>query len=293
MPNIFDSLINELQSRMGNSADPLGTDALLKKLKDDLPNPTSTAITKIPELADTIDAFQSQATYTTSTSSLLQNVHHTNAKLEDLNTATNLVQFYFQVTQPLDQILSNLKGFDLSNFPKSNGGGTVQPDDVNSDIQNILKNRKELQKSLKKALQEFGSEIDELSLEKLLLDSNTILNQLTNPAPTTLTALSNVIDSLITHLGNAEKLFKNFSKKNEEFTNNEPDEIKQLIRNWGDAVTQIELLEQNDLRGELSDAGKSRAAIARSIKIHDLLETNYDYVTALVRSGDLESAGIL
>ncbi len=75
---------------------------------------------------------------------------------------------------------------------------------------------------------------------------------------------------------------------------NEPGEIKQLIRNWGDAVAQIEQLEQGPkMQGELGDPLNSRPAIAQSIQVHDLLEANYDYLTALVRSGDLESAGVL
>ncbi len=292
MTNLFDSLINELKSRM--STDPLGTDALFRKLKNDLPNLASPTVNKIRELTDTIDAFHSQVNYTTNTSNLLNGVHATNAKLEDLNTATNLVQFYFQVTQPLEQVLFNLKGFDLSNFTKSTSGGNFNPDDVNTDIQQILKNRKELQKSLNNALREFGSELDELHLENLVQISNTIVGELKNLAPTTFNALSLVIDGFIDHLKNVKKFFKAFSQKSEDLTGNEPNEIKQLARNWGDAVTQIETLEQNDLiRAELNNAGKSRAAIAQSIKIHDLLEANYDYVTALVRSGDLESAGIL
>jgi hypothetical protein len=294
MPNLFDSLIHELKSRMSNLTDPLGTEALFRKLKNDLPNPTLPAVNKIRELADTIDAFHSQVNYTTNTSNLLNGVPPTNAKLEDLNTATNLVQFYFQVTQPLDQVLSNLKGFDLSTFTKSTGGGNVNPDDVSTDIQKILRNRKELQQSLNNALREFSSELDELHLENLVQISNTIVGELKNPAPTTFNALSFVIDGFIDHLKSAKEFFKAFSRKSEDLTGNEPSEIKQLARNWGDAVTQIETLEQNDLiRGELNNAGKSRAAIAQSIKIHDLLEANYDYVTALVRSGDLESAGIL
>jgi hypothetical protein len=295
MSNRFDDLIKELKDRINGSSDTLGAVALFKTLQDDLPDPNVN--TNIPKLNEIVAAFRSQVTNTTNTATFLNPLGGSSATLQDLNTATYLVQVYFQVTQPLEQILSNLVDLladtDLSALSRSGvGGGNVSLEAIRNDILDILDNRQELQKSLKTALREFGNAANELGLEQLLKNSALILDQLKNS--TTLDRLTQVIDALIDHLKAAQKLFKTFNQKDEELTGNEPDEVKQLIRNWGDSLAQIEQIERKStIQSDLSDPNNSRPAIARTILVHDLLEINYDYLTSLIRSGDLESAGIL
>jgi superfamily I DNA/RNA helicase len=217
-----------------------------------------------------------------------------NADIGKLTTATNLIQLYFQGTQPLGQILSNLID-SIENLVQSSLNG-VTFDQFRQSVKQILDDRQALQKTLNRVLREFGTEIDEQDLQKLLQRSSTILNELNNLNPTGFEDLSPLVQEFIAHLKKAQELFKKFNRQDEDLTGNEPDEIKQLIINWGDAIRQIEKIEQTDpeIKNELNnDVSKNREAIAQSIKIHELLEQNYDYLTTLVRSGDLESAGIL
>jgi hypothetical protein len=245
------------------------------------------------ELKDIIAAFTLQNTYTNSTLGILNSLQPSTTfivTIETLRTATNLIQIYFQVTEPLEQILSDL----IDNLPSPLTGTTLT--DIQTSIQRIKTDREKLREAQTNALQEFGDVLDELDLEKLVQKSNTIRTEFENlstslPSPID---FSNEIEFLINHLGKADKFFKDFSENNGNLTGREPNQIKTLIRNWGESVALIETIEQTDpIRRELSDPDKSRSAIAQSIKIHDLLETNYDYLTALVRSIDLVSAGSL
>jgi hypothetical protein len=288
MAEPFDSIIKDLKKLMDalkkDSADLL---SLLKKanLLDTNNDPTSN-LSK--ELKDLLAAFVSQGAYTFSTSKFLAEISTTTASADDLKTVANLIQIYFQVTQPLEKILSDL----LDNLPSS-----LQNNDVvgiETSVQTIKTNRNDLQEAQDIALQEFGDVLDELSLEQLVRASNSIKIELKNLSNPSFLELLAAINRLINHLENASKFFSDFSKNNGDLTNNEPSQIKTLISNWRESISIIETLEQTDLiRQELSYPGKSRSAIAQSIKIHDLLEANYDFLTALVRSIDLVSAGSL
>jgi hypothetical protein len=274
MPNSFDLLIQELKALMKKISDDgsnTQTTGLLYLLRTaTLTDPNNNAVSK--ELKDIMAAFTSQNTYTDSTLAFLNSLHLPTATLETLKTATNLIQIYFQVTQPLEQILSDL----IDNLPPAaEVKGGVTSAKIQASIKIIKTDRQDLQKVQDKALQEFGSVLEELDLQKLVQTSSVILIELKNSP--NLDVLSTAIDRLISHL------------------KNEPNEIQKLINNWGNPVAQIETIEKTnpDIQSGLSDPSKSRLAIAQSIKIHDLLEANYDYLNALVRSVDLVSAGSL
>lgn len=302
MTNSFDLLIQELTASMQKLKDDEGvTSGLLKLLKDagliivNSNNNLIPAAFLSKELQDVLAALLSQDSYTVSTSDLLNKLaSSTNpATPKNLETATNLIQIYFQVTQPLEQILSDLVDNLPSPLPKTTSP-TVTPTDIQNSIQQIIRDREKLLEVQDKALQEFGDVLDELSLEQLARASNSIKIELKNLSNPSFPALSAATNRLINHLENTRKFFSNFSKNNGDLTNNEPSQIKTLISNWRESISIIETLEQTDLiRQELSYPGKSRSAIAQSIKIHDLLEANYDFLTALVRSIDLVSAGSL
>jgi hypothetical protein len=294
MANQFDRFITDLQKGMDKLSNASGLSGLFKNLGNDLNN--FTANTLPLELKESIKAFESQFHFTTSTDLLLNKVINSSAKVEDLNTATNLVQFYFQGTQSLNQILPSL--LEILESLNSSQFGNTDLGTVRNHVQQILSQRKELQKNLNKALQEFGSELDEIDLDNLLQRSGVILNELSSFIPSgnmLFNQLSSLIDDFVDHLIKAQKLFKSFGRKSEDLIGNEPNQIKQLILNWGGAINRIDELEKTDaIKDNFNrDASKSRSAIAQSIKIHELLEQNYDLITVLVRSGDLESVGIL
>ncbi|OUL28938.1 hypothetical protein BV378_06985 [Nostoc sp. RF31YmG] len=303
MTNPFDSLIKELRHKMdnvnlsesgGRMINGLQQKGLLALLTDSKLITNNQPSTNVPELKEIIYAFLSQHNYTENTNNLLKSNLFNNADIGKLTTATNLIQLYFQGTQPLGQILSNLID-SIENLVQSSLNG-VTFDQFRQSVKQILDDRQALQKTLNRVLREFGTEIDEQDLQKLLQRSSTILNELNNLNPTGFEDLSPLVQEFIAHLKKAQELFKKFNRQDEDLTGNEPDEIKQLIINWGDAIRQIEKIEQTDpeIKNELNnDVSKNREAIAQSIKIHELLEQNYDYLTTLVRSGDLESAGIL
>jgi hypothetical protein len=293
MANSFDLLIQELK-------------ALMKKISDDGSNTQATGLLYLlktatlttdsnnnavsKELKDIIAAFTSQNTYTDSTLAFLNSLHPPTATLETLKTATNLIQIYFQVTQPLEQILSDL----IDNLPPAaEVKGGVTSAKIQASIKTIKIDRQDLQKVQDKALQEFGSVLEELDLQKLVQTSSVILIELKNSP--NLDVLSTAIDRLISHLTSAQEFFQTFGENDGNITGNEPNEIQQLIKNWGESVAQVETIEKINptIQSALGIPSNSRLAIAQSIKIHDLLETNYDYLTALVRSIDLVSAGSL
>ncbi|MEH1852132.1 MAG: hypothetical protein V7L11_10690 [Nostoc sp.] len=297
MADSFDSLIQELQTKIdklnkseGNSSGSLLqllSHAKLIDLTQSTPKPTSNSL----ELNEIIYAFVAQSDYTNNVLSIFPS---SSATLEGLNSAINLVQLYFQGSKPLPQILSNLIDGIESLNPDPTNPKIIDINSIRKSVNNIITDRNNLQNSLNKVLREFSSGVDEQNLQQLVQKSINILDALKKP-PVTFDKLSPLIKEFIDHLKEAQKIFRTFSQKVEDLTGNEPDEIQQLIRNWGDAIKQIEALEQgNKIKTEFNnDAKNSRVAIAQSIKIHELLEQNYDFLTTLVRSGDLESAGIL
>jgi len=287
MVSQYDSLIQDLQNNIGD-VNTSEDDVLSKVL-----NPLKTITIPI-ELQGIQQAFQSQHDSTKHVSELLHNTNNfplTNATLEQFHSAINLVQLYFQGSKPLPQILSNLID-GIENLDSS----ITRPDQFRQKIQKILDKRQVLQKTLNRVLREFVTEIDEQDLQQLVQKSSMILNEMNSPNPANSDELSHIIQEFIGHLKQAQVLFKTFRKKGEDLTGNEPDEIKQLILNWEAAINRIKKIEQTDpeIQNDLNnDVNKSREAIAQSIKIHELLEQNYDSLNTLVRSGDLESAGIL
>jgi hypothetical protein len=297
MAQPFDRLIKELQVLMSNlnsnntdllgvlkSATLIGNDN--KPLKK-TPGQNPANLSK--ELQDILAAFISQYDYTASTLTVLNSLQPPSV-IETLRTATNLIQIYFQVTQPFEQILSNL----IDNLlPDSALSGNITSANIQSNIQIINTDRQNLQKIQNKALQEFGSVLKELDLQKLVQTSNVIFTELKNSP--NLDVLSTAIDRLISHLTSAQEFFQTFGENDGNITGNEANEIQQLIKNWSESVSKIETIEKTNptIQSDLGIPINSRLAIAQSIKIHDLLETNYDYLTALVRSIDLVSAGSL
>jgi hypothetical protein len=298
MAQPFDSIVKEIKDSI--IALNLDRKDLFKDLKNakliDTNDKPSTTLNSSPlssEFQDVIAALIPQNNdYTENTSAILNILNPLNslATLETLETATNIIQIYFQVTQPLEQILSDL--FD--NLPSTLSSSNTKT--IQTHIQKIKTDREKLREAQTNAVQEFGDVLDELDLEMLVQNSSTILKDLKNPNNSTnLLTLSTEIERLINHLKKAGKLFKDFSENNGNLTGREPNQIKTLIRNWEESVSQIETIETTNpnVQSDLSKPDNSRSAIAQSIKIHDLLEANYDYLTALVRSIDLVSAGSL
>jgi hypothetical protein len=304
MANTFESLIKGLKVKM---------DAV-KSSSNDLNNSLSSLLTSIgngttpPELSakDVITAFQSQDTYTNSIPSLLDSLSklpNIPGTLETLTTATNIVQIYFQITQPLDQILSELVP-NLEGLPSTPNKITITS--IKDKINKLIEDRKNLQKEQNKILQEFEGEIDEQELQGLLRRSSEILGELkaitpledstgNNPDLKSLNDLLNATDDFIKHLQASQELFKTLRRQGESLRDSEAGEVEQLIRNWRDTIQEIERLELNNvIRGLLNQyPDKSRQAIAQSIQIHELLEANYSFLSDLIRSGDLVSPGIL
>lgn len=280
MANPFDSLIKDLQKNIDD----------LNKSEGAL----STSLGKLSgiplEIQEIISAFISQSNFTDNVSRLFPTTIDTT--LEEFNSAINLVQLYFQASKPLPQILSNLTDGIESLDP---GFSVPTLDNLRKSVKQILDDRQALQKTLNRVVQEFSSGVDDQNLQQLVKRSSTILKDLNSLQPAGFDDVSSLITEFITHLKKAQEFFKSFSQKGEDLTGNEPDEIQQLIRNWGAAISQIEKLEKGDpIKKDFNNkVSKSREAIAQSIKIHELLEQNYDSLTTLVRSGDLESAGIL
>jgi hypothetical protein len=301
----FDRIIGELNSLMTdlNSKGKI----LFKNLKDATLIDNSNALSKVTaskapissELQDLIAAFITQDKYTDYTSTFLKGLITPNqpAKPEDLEAATNLVQIYFQVTNLLDQTLSNLVDNLL---PDSDLSGSITSTTIQDSIKIIKDNREKLQEAQAKALEESRGILGKLNLKKLVQRSESIKTEFKNlsivftPTQPSSGDFSDAVELLRKHLENAGKFFEDFSKNNGNSTGDEPNQIKTLISDWGESVALIEKIEQADsIRAYLVDPSNSRLAIAQSIKIHDLLETNYDYLTALVRSIDLVSAGSL
>ncbi|MEH1823747.1 MAG: hypothetical protein V7L22_00020 [Nostoc sp.] len=296
MANPFDSLIQELQGKIGDLNTSQSSLFILLQNASLLNNPSGNPL----ELNEIVDAFQAQSDYTRNVFHLFSTLPPQNNTLEQLNSAINLVQLYFQGSKPLPQILSNLiDGIESLNPVPTN------IDSIRASVNSIITDRNNLQNSLNKVLREFSSGVDEQNLQQLVQKSNNILNALkplllnvnniTFDDKSSSSNLSPLIKEFIEHLKKAQKIFRTFSQKAENLTGNEPDEIQQLIRNWGVTINQIEILEKGDsIKDDFNkNVSKSKEAIAQSIKIHELLEQNYDFLTTLVRSGDLESAGIL
>jgi uncharacterized protein YjgD (DUF1641 family) len=280
------SLITEFKKsieKLSNTTSTGFLDEIHKKVKDLINPPT--------ELSEAVSAFQSQKEYTKNIFAILKGISDVSISgLENLKTATDIVQFYIEYTQPLEQILSQL----IDRLDSKTSPQKEIISDIKTKIPEIDKVKKDISRILEKSLEEFGDKFDDLNLQTLVLSSGNILDELTRFSGD-LTALENTINSLTNHLENARKFFKNFINNNGNLTGSEPNQIKTLIHNWGESVTLIETIETTNpnVQNDLSNPSNSRSAIAQSIKIHDLLETNYDYLTALVRSIDLVSAGSL
>jgi DNA repair ATPase RecN len=308
MANTFESLVSRLKDLMNNlnTDENLGSSSLFVLLLNanlingNIPDRGPNSKLSSNELKDILSAFQSQSTYTLSTISLLNNLSPSIFTLDTLKTATNLIQIYFQVTQPLEQILSDLVDNLESLSPNGSDPNKLPSniEDIKGSTKKIIQDRKELLKEQNKILREFEGEIDEQNLQDLLRNSSEILSNLQGIQPTTNTGLDDLLQvthDFIGHLQKAQELFKTFSRQGEAIRDSEAGEVEQLIRNWRDAIKEIERLELNDdIKEQLNKLpDKSRQAIAQSIQIHELLEANYGFLSDLIRSGDLVSPGVL
>lgn len=292
MTNPFASSIQELIDSMKRLHDTNNTSGSFDQFKSLLTN--SSPQSPSPELSEIISHVQSQYTYTKSTSTLLHPILKQDATFADLTTATNLIQLYFQGTQPFDQIFSNL----VSNLVSIK---FAKIEEIKKGIETIAADRKNLQKTLDRILQKFSSQIEELnidalfqsSIDTLLGDSQTILNDLLNlPSPNNPnpTDVIRVVKNFIDHLKKARDTFKKFDRKGISLDNSDVGKLKKLIGNWEKIIETLQIVTRNE---NLSISTDSRNAIAQSIEIHELLEENYGYLSDLIRSGDLVSPGIL
>jgi hypothetical protein len=292
MANQFDSLIIKLQHLVNK----LSTSS--RNLSEQLTSLIPAGKTP-PELnaKDVITAFKSQDIYTNSIPSLLDSLSQSPnipGTLETLTTATNIVQIYFQITQPLEEILPELVP-NLEGLPSPPTQAIITS--IKEKINKLIEDRKNLQKEQNKILREFEGDIDEEKLQDLLQGSSDILAELQGFTPTSANLEQLLLDTgdFVTHLQKAQELFKTFSHQGEAIRDSEAGEVEQLIRNWRDAIKEVERLELNDDTKEQLNKlpDKSRQAIAQSIQIHELLETNYGFLSDLIRSGDLVSPGVL
>jgi hypothetical protein len=283
------SLIGEIKDSIQKlSNDNTPPDGSLDKI-DKQVNSLISSPTPPTELSEVIYAFQSQKIYTNNTFMILNRIAQMQIPgLENLRTVIDIIQDYIDYIQPLDRILPQLID-GLDNKSQSQIISAIK-----TEIPKIDKVKKDISRILEKSLGEFGNKLDELALQKLVLTSGNILGELTSFSDD-INAMKDIIDRLISHLTNAQEFFQTFGENDRDITGNEPNEIQQLIKNWGESVAQIETIEKNNpaIQKALDIPSNSRLAIAQSIKIHDLLEANYDYLTAIVRSIDLVSAGSL
>lgn len=284
MTEPFDSLITkkrELMELLSNNSSALCD--LLKP--DELKDQAGKILTPSVKLNEIISDFTTQSICTKGTFTLLPS----KGTIEELKIATNLVQIYSERTQSLKQILLDLPASLPSTLPPNN------TQKIQDTIKKIEIDLDRLQGTQKDALQELGKASKKPDLTKLSQMSDLIKTNFKNLSASPIQAnFLDEIQNLINNLISAGEFFKNFGENNENLNDPETEQIKKLISDWGESIALIEMLEQTDsIRTYLIDPINSRFAIAQSIEIHNLLENNYDYLTAIVRSVDLVSAGSL
>jgi len=220
---------------------------------------------------------------------------------EDLVFAIKLVETYLQETKSLDKSLSTLKELDtpITSHPKFKTTDTNFPAECKSSQSNIYEVvpcvRQSLSTTLNNILDQLNLTPDEVDIKSLVQESRNIISALdtissSSSSTPKLTDVSPVVARFISHLKKARDTFKQFSRNNISLDAGEVNALKELVSNWEKITQKLQTITAKE---DLSDPQANRDAIAKSIQIHDLLEVNYDSLTALVRSGDLESAGIL
>jgi hypothetical protein len=292
MENSFASLINELKVGVFALSDPTRKNGSLKALEDTLSKLVNLSEETKSDKIDFSTAFLDTAINSRILATMSE---QSNLTLESLKTATKVLQSYLKSTEePLNTIFDKLENVHENNFPANNN--SVTPAILKVKIKKIRSDRESLNGILERALQEFKSEKGEKGerqLEGLVKVSGTIVDELKKDSSfISLPNVSSVVNEFVEHLRKSKNLFKDFNRQGQDLTGDEPKEIGQLIQNWGEAITRIGLLQQKDsISAELGNVIVSRSAIAQSVQMHELLELNYDYLTALVRSGDLVDPG--
>jgi|GEM_PF-2525499 len=220
---------------------------------------------------------------------------------EDLIFAIKLVESYLQKTNSLSQNLSVLKDLDKTSpqpkyEPKYEGTKlpSLPSQCKDSNLYEAIKCvRTTLGQTLIGILDEQNLTRDEVDITSLVQESRRILESINNissqdkPTPTDVNA---VVNQFISHLKSARETFNKFNRKGISLDDGEVESLKELIRNWEKITEKLQIITGKE---DLSDSTVSRAAIAQSIQIHDLLEENYSFLSDLIRSGDLVSPGIL
>jgi hypothetical protein len=221
--------------------------------------------------------------------SVVQNVKN---DFSGLKEAVNLVQNYFKATKSLDGILPQLQN-TLSNLSISKVAITPDPRKIvlplvgtvitdRSNLHSALGGSEGELNSMKPKISE-GAEIKFLLMSSEKVLSNEVLKD---------SALSvfQRVAQFAAHLEEAREILKTLSRIGISWGGSETDDVQKILTNWEEATKKVAELETS---ASPSDVQLNRQTIAESIQIHDLLEVNYDYLSELVRSGDLVDPGNL
>jgi hypothetical protein len=218
-------------------------------------------------------------------------VHNVKNDFSGLKEAVNLVQNYFKATKSLDSILLQLQNI-LPNLSISKV--TINPDPnriVLPLVVTVIKDRSELHKALGDSEGELNSMKPKISegaeIKFLLMSSEKVLDVVLKDS--TLSVFQRVAQ-FAAHLEEAREILKTLSRIGISWGGSETDDVQKILTNWEEATKKVAELETS---ASPSDVQLNRQTIAESIQIHDLLEVNYDYLSELVRSGDLVDPGNL
>jgi hypothetical protein len=214
-----------------------------------------------------------------------------------LSEAVSLVKNYFRVTKSLDSTLPQLKD-TLNGLSQKIDNVTIQPNPktvaliVSQSISPL--GVVELRSALLTAL---GSSEVELNFSNFQLSEGEEIKFLRRSSNDVLTVLKDTtlsvfqrVAQFVDHLEGAREILKTLNRKGVSWGGSETDDVQEILTNWEAATKKVAELETS---ASPSDVQLNRQSIAESIQIHDLLEVNYDYLSALVRSGDLVDPGNL
>lgn len=220
-----------------------------------------------------------------------------NLDFDGLLAAVKLVQVYFQTTQSLNQTLTDLKN-TLKTLSDIKDIGPLNTDNKPSRVLELIEpveqdrldlhNRLFESEGILKQGKHTIHEIDQIQI--LHMGSEEALHILDNKVPHRNLSIYQRIAQFVSHLKEAKKTLKDLSSQGTSLSDKEIEDLKKLIQNWGKAIEKIQELENLD---DLTDASKSRQAIAQSIQIHEFLEENYNYLAEIFRSNAILSSVIL
>lgn len=197
---------------------------------------------------DIITALQAlQEAPTNYTLVFLQRLNKPDATFDNLLAAVNLVQIYLQMTQALDQILSNLENLDNSQ----------------DKYASVKTKRKSLQDTLTNVLDELNLTGNDLDIKILINESEELLKNVT-------------AKKFIAHLKNAREILKILSSDSVSLTESQ---IKQLINNW---LSGMQKLPNQEPKTEQ----ERKQFVTQSLEIRSLLEDNYDLLAEILRFKD-------